>query len=207
MRDRTEQEKFWAGDFGNEYTQRNKGDELVASSRARFSKVLANTSDIHSMIEFGANRGLNLHALKGLIPDLEITAVEINETAAQELSAIENVTVANQSLFEYELTQQYDLAVISGVLIHINPDKLANVYKLIYEASKKYIFMSEYFNPTPVEVPYRGHNGKLFKRDFAGELWDLYPDLKLVDYGFTWSRDPGFTWDNSTWFLFEKCPS
>jgi spore coat polysaccharide biosynthesis protein SpsF len=62
----------------------------------------------------------------------------------------------------------------------------------------------EYYNPTPVEVTYRGHEQALFKRDFAGEMLDAFPELTLVDYGFTYHRDPKFPLDDSTWFLMEK---
>ena len=34
----------------------------------------------------------------------------------------------------------------------------------MYNLSKKYIYLSEYFNPTPIELIYRGFKGKLFKR-------------------------------------------
>jgi spore coat polysaccharide biosynthesis protein SpsF len=44
----------------------------------------------------------------------------------------------------------------------------------------------------------------LFKRDFAGEMMDRYPDLKLLDYGFVYHRDPAFPDDDITWFLMEK---
>lgn len=204
MTSKTEQEEFWAGDFGDEYTQRNKGADLIASSTALFAKALGKTSGVETMIEFGANNGRNLNAIKNLIPNIDITAVEINQSAAKELKKIDNVAVINQSLLEFKPTKQYDLSLISGVLIHINPSRLADAYELLYKASSKYIFMTEYFNPTPVELPYRGHSGKLFKRDFASELWDQYPDLKLVDYGFTWRRDPIFPKGDSNWFLFEK---
>jgi spore coat polysaccharide biosynthesis protein SpsF len=62
----------------------------------------------------------------------------------------------------------------------------------------------EYYNPTPVEVRYRGYDHALFKRDFAGELLDAFPQLSLVDYGFTWHRDTTAPLDDSTWFLLEK---
>ena len=42
--------------------------------------------------------------------------------------------------------------------------------------------LAEYYNPTPVSVLYRGHKGKLFKRDFAGEMLDKYNDLNIIDY-------------------------
>ena len=68
------------------------------------------------------------------------------------------------------------------------------------------IYMNEYFNPTPVEVDYHGHKGKLFKRDFAKELWKKFPNLKLINYGFHWKEDPyqKDNYDNANWFLFEK---
>jgi hypothetical protein len=33
---------------------------------------------------------------------------------------------------------------------------------------------------------------------------DQYPDLTLVDYGFTYHRDANFPADDATWFLLEK---
>lgn len=62
----------------------------------------------------------------------------------------------------------------------------------------------EYYSPAPVEVRYRGHDKKLFKRDFAGELLDRYTDLRLVDYGFVYHRDPNFAGDDLTWFMMQK---
>jgi len=62
----------------------------------------------------------------------------------------------------------------------------------------------EYYNPVPVEVSYRGHQGKLFKRDFSGEMLDKFKDLRLIRYGFVYHRDPSFPQDDITWFLLEK---
>lgn len=62
----------------------------------------------------------------------------------------------------------------------------------------------EYYNPSPVEVNYWGHTEKLFKRNFAGEILDRYPDLQLVNYGFIWHRDSNFPQDDFNWFLMRK---
>ena len=70
--------------------------------------------------------------------------------------------------------------------------------------SKRYICIVEYYNPTPVSVSYRGHDDRLFKRDFAGEMMDKYNDLRLVNYGFVYHRDLNFPLDDLTWFLLEK---
>ena len=69
-----------------------------------------------------------------------------------------------------------------------------------------YIYLSEYFNPTPVTIKYRNNDEKLFKRDFAKELWIKFPKLKLIDYGFHWKEEPRLksNTDSSNWFLFQK---
>ena len=61
---KTDQENFWAGEFGNLYIDRNKSDQLMASNLEYFSKSLKAAIGIQSVIEFGANIGMNLKALK-----------------------------------------------------------------------------------------------------------------------------------------------
>jgi pseudaminic acid biosynthesis-associated methylase len=75
---------------------------------------------------------------------------------------------------------------------------------VLYAASRRYVLVCEYYNPVPVEVAYRGHAERLFKRDFAGEIMTLFPDLSLLDYGFVYHRDPVFPADDFNWFLMEK---
>lgn len=201
----TEQEDFWAGQFGDEYSKRNVGERQVASNIALFTTILARCRDVRSLIEFGANIGLNLRALRTLAPQLELSAIEINASAVDELRAWGGAkSVHHGSILDFRSEERWDLALIKGVLIHINPEFLPRVYASLHRASGRYIAICEYYNPTPVEVPYRGHAGRLFKRDFAGEMLDAYPDLRLVDYGFVWRRDPAFPQDDATWFLLEK---
>jgi len=114
------------------------------------------------------------------------------------------VQLYHQSILNFVPEQTFDLVLIKGVLIHINPDKLPQVYDILYQSSQRYICISEYYNPSPVTIPYRGHSDKLFKRDFAGEMLDRYSDLQLVDYGFNYHRDLHFPQDDTTWFLLEK---
>ncbi|WP_378950621.1 pseudaminic acid biosynthesis-associated methylase [Pelosinus sp. sgz500959] len=201
---KTEQEQFWAGEFGNQYIKRNNGERLIASNLALFSKILSKTSSVQSIIEFGANIGLNLFALKSLVPNGELHAIEINPTAVMELEKMNLTKIYPQSILDFIPENQYDLAFTKGVLIHINPDCLPQVYDLLYQSSRRYIMIAEYYNPSPVEVSYRGHNGKLFKRDFAGEFIQRFSNLKLVDYGFAYHGDPTFPQDDLTWFLIEK---
>jgi spore coat polysaccharide biosynthesis protein SpsF len=203
---KTEQEQFWTGEFGDEYTERNQGGLALASNIALFTKIMARTRPIQSLIELGANRGLNLQAIKQLLPQIKLAAVEINEVAVKELQASfgDNIEIYHQSILDFSPKNKYDFVLIKGVLIHINPDYLGKVYDLLYFSSSRYICVAEYYSPKPVEVAYRGHEGKLFKRDFAGEMMDKFPDLKLLDYGFVYHRDYHFPQDDTTWFLLEK---
>ena len=200
----TPQEEFWAGEFGNEYSGRNKGDSVIASNTALFAKVLANTDNVNSIIEFGCNVGLNLRAIRQLRPECKLTGIEINQQAVEILREWDDAEVIEHSILDIELDTQYDLTLIKGVLIHINPEELDKVYTRLYEGSSRYICIAEYYNPAPVTVNYRGHGERLFKRDFAGEMLDRYPDLKLVDYGFAYHRDTNFPQDDITWFLLQK---
>jgi pseudaminic acid biosynthesis-associated methylase len=202
---KTEQEEFWAGPFGTEYIERNSGRELLASNLAFFSKALTNARALSSCIEFGANIGMNLRALQLLYPKQEQHAIEINPNAAKELeSVIPPVNVHSSSILDFAPNRTWDLVLIKGVLIHINPDCLPKVYETLHRSAGRYLLVCEYYNPSPVQVNYRGHGNRLFKRDFCGEILDRHADMRLVDYGFTYHRDPKFPQDDITWFLMEK---
>lgn len=201
----TEQEAFWAGTFGDEYIQRNRSQEYLAANLNFFSKALKQVGKPSSILEFGANIGMNLRAIKLLFPNIEASGIELNETAASQLSEFLGAdNVFNGSIFEYPVTKTVDVSLIKGVLIHIHPEMLPLVYEKLYNASRKYILICEYYNPSPVSIPYRGHSDRLFKRDFAGEMLDTYSDLRIVDYGFAYKRDTSFPQDDITWFLLEK---
>lgn len=205
MNFKTEQEEFWAGEFGNEYISRNEGSHALATNLNFFSKALKNVKLPKTLIEFGANIGINLQAIKLLYPDIKLHGIEINTKAAEILkSQIGNINVSNCSIFDYNVNERFEVALIKGVLIHINPDMLGLVYERLYQSSSKYILICEYYNPSPVTVNYRGNKDRLFKRDFAGEMLDTYKDLQLVDYGFVYKRDTSFPQDDITWFLLEK---
>lgn len=201
----TEQEAFWAGDFGNEYNLRNRGSALLASNLNFFSKALHATRNLKSCIEFGANIGMNLRAIQLLYPAMDLHAIEINQEAACELAQIVPEHQIHQgSILEFQANRTWDLVLIKGVLIHINPDVLPGVYDRLATSSERYVLIAEYYNPAPVTVNYRGHTERLFKRDFAGELMERHPSFNLVDYGFAYRRDPNFPQDDITWFLMEK---
>lgn len=200
---KTEQEAFWAGEFGDQYLQRNNFDKHFYSKLVSWGKMLRSAHGVKSIRELGCNIGLNLLALNKLQPDLDLCGVEINENAVKKANELNVAAIKQASILDPIKDKQVDLTFTSGVLIHINPQYLKNVYDNLVNGSNRYILIFEYFNPTPVVVNYRGNEERLYKRDFAGELIDQY-GLKLIDYGFIYKRDNFAPRDDSTWFLLEK---
>ena len=204
MNYQTKQEKFWATDFGNDYPSRNEGEQLISVNVAIFSKILKNCPSVNSIAELGCNIGLNLSALNRINKNYKLRGYEINTKAAKEAMNQNVAEIINTTIAEpLDLTEKFDLTFTKGVLIHINPEKLADVYRNLYDLSKRYIMVYEYYNPTPMAIEYRGHQDVLFKRDFAGELIDKFK-LKLIDYGFNYNREKYYPRDDGTWFLLEK---
>lgn len=201
---KTEQETFWSGDFGDGYISRNDSEQLIVSRMVHFAKFLKSAPGVKSIMELGCNIGLNLQALNRINKAFELSAYEINPIAAGKAKELNVANVICDTIInKIKSERTFDLTFTSGVLIHIDPAHLHDVYQNLYDLSARYILINEYYNPTPVMVEYRGAKDKLFKRDFAGELIDKF-NLRLIDYGFLYRRDSYFPRDDSTWFLLEK---
>ncbi len=214
----TPQEEFWTSKFGESYIARNSSKEIVASNVSLFSNVLKSIpsqecSNVNTILEFGANIGMNLNALKILLPQSQTIGVELNKKAYKILS--DNI-YCDKALYlsilddsfksdNNELMNKSDFTLSKGLLIHIAPEKLLDAYTVLYNSTNKnkYICLVEYYNPTPVMLPYRGHDNKLFKRDFAGEMLEYFSSLSLIDYGFVYHKDT-FMQDDVHWWLLKK---
>lgn len=193
--------EHWKGPNGQQYTTRQA---LQIENRRKMFADIFDSMLVKpmSVIEFGANVGDNLRAIRQ-IQGCILTGVEINENLRPKLEKAADAAVigAIQSFKPY---RKWDLAFTRGLLIHIPPNELLAAYATLYYCSSRYILLAEYYSPKPVEIEYRGEMGLLWKRDFAGEMMDRYPDLRLVDYGFVYHRDPNWPQDDVTWFLMEK---
>ena len=197
----TKQEELWGSKFGDDYTKRDRNN--FDCDVALFKEILRYVS-LSSLIEFGANKGDCLKAIHHITPLTSLAAVEVNHTAATELGQWDSVDVYETPVSQFEVSRKWDVALTRGFLIHVAPDNLPEVYQKLYDASRRYICIIEYFSARPEELSYRGHSGQMFKRDFAGELLDKFPDLRVVRYGFAWSRDAKFPHNDLNWFLLEK---
>lgn len=198
----------WSGEFGDRYTQRNAVTAEAVRGRARiWGEVLSRLEGDppKSALEVGPNVGLNLRGLQA-VSGMDLWAVEPNGEARKQLIA--DAVLPQERLFEgfgHSLPLAdgaVDLAFTCGVLIHVDPSQLETTLREIHRVSAKYVFCAEYFSPKPEAVTYRGEQDLLFKNDFGSLYLDLFPDLRLVDYGFFWRRTT--VMDDSTWWLFRK---
>jgi pseudaminic acid biosynthesis-associated methylase len=202
------QEDLWRGKFGDAYANRNAiTDERLAALTDHWARVLHATMGAppRSILEVGANIGLNLRALRRLT-SAEFYAVEPNEKARAVLIEDDVVPAANVLdglASSIRLPDAHvDFSFTSGVLIHIHPENLAASCREIHRVTRRYLGCIEYFSDREEEVLYRGETEALFKRDFGSFYLELFPDLRVLDYGFAWKRLTGL--DNVTWWLFEK---
>ena len=203
MKYKTDQEDFWAGQFGIDYIDRNKSESLLNSNIAMWDKMLRSADDINSVRELGCNIGLNLLAINQLKPNVELSGYEINEDAINQARELGIKNITKGSILEKIDEKKVDLTFTKTVLIHINPDYLKNVYENLVNGSNRYVLVAEYYNPVPVQIEYRGHDDRLYKRDFAGDLIENY-GLNLVYYGFVYKRDKQAPQDDISWFLLQK---
>ena len=202
----TPQEEFWAGEFGDSYISRNESENLLASNIALFADIFSSLDNVPlSVMELGANIGMNIKAIQRLSPGAQFTGIEINKQASEILSET-GCEVIESSIIDAVTSKTFDLVLSKGVMIHLMQDQLVPTYKKMYEWSNRFILIAEYYNPTPVTIPYRGNSDRLFKRDFAGEFLDLFPDVVLRDYGFAYHRGT-YPQDDINWFLLEKVTS
>ncbi len=200
-----DQQKFWKEKYADSYREKNDDFNLELGAEA-WRKILFNTSDIDNLLECGSNIGRNIGILETVLPHAKKSIIEINKTSYDLAKTRYSIDHSfNGSILESDFKiNSFDLVFTSGVLIHIHPDDVLENMKKLYSYSKKYIVIAEYFNRTPVMIPYQGEDDKLFKQDF-GKLFIENFNVSLLDYGFLWGHvydEAGF--DDFTWWLFEK---
>lgn len=208
MTSNTPQIDEWRGAFGNDYIVRNAATPESLRARTRlWAEILQTLGDDQptSMLEVGANIGINLRALRPLT-DATFYAIEPNDRAREVLIKDSVVTASNVrggTASSIELPDGIaDLVFTSGVMIHIPPSELALTCREMYRCASKFIVCIEYFSDEPQTIPYRDKTDLLFKRDFGGFWLDQFPTLVPLRWGFAWKRVTGL--DNLTWWIFRK---
>jgi pseudaminic acid biosynthesis-associated methylase len=195
---------LWKSDFGNDYTERNV--QTTLNARQNLWEALI-PIDCESILEVGANIGLNLEAISNF-HDCELFACEPNEVAREKLRRSDfidphNITADTADRLQFK-DNAADLVFTSGVLIHIPTDKLIKSMSEIHRCARRWIICAEYFAPSEEMIPYRGQDNALWRRDYGSLYLDNFNDLRCTANVFAWKRKTGL--DNLTIWVFEKGP-
>ena len=194
-------EALWAGDFGDEYVDRNAA---AAQGRRPFWVQRHEQLGFSSALEIGWNMGGNLRHLVELLGVENVAGVDINEHALEVLRRdVPGVDVRIARARELPFGDaSFDLVFTTGVLIHQPPEELAQVMDEIVRTSRRYVLCGEYKAEDVEEVPYRGHEGALFRNDYGRLYQERFPALELVEEGFL-PKSEG-VWDDLTLWVFAK---
>ena len=200
MSDAARLEALWAGRFGDAYTERN---EKASTNRQRFWSEVLDTFPVRRTLEVGCNLGANLHWIAGHARVDYAAGVDVNLGALQRLhESVSRARAVSATARDLPFrTDAFDLVFTMGLLIHLSAETLPLVMDEIMRCSRRFVLCGEYYAPEPTEVPYRGHSGALFKRDFGGLYQARFPGLRRRSQTFL-SRAEG--WDDVTVWIFEK---
>jgi ubiquinone/menaquinone biosynthesis C-methylase UbiE len=152
----------------------------------------------------GCNVGGNLQWIAQQVDPIHVTGVDVNAKALrlldQRVPGVRGMYAPARDLPVGD--RSVDFVFTMGVLIHQPEETLDKVMSEMVRTSRKYVFCGEYFDTETVEVPYRGHERALFRRDYGNLFLDLFPhELTLVRRGYL---SPEEGWDRVTWWLFER---
>ena len=187
----TEQEKFWSGDFGQQYSDRNnwtvEAYDDFYKSQWGFAKTDINNDCIGHLpkdikiLEVGCNIGLQLRCLQQM-GFTNLYGVELQQYAVEKAKSItQHINIVQGSGFDIPFKDHYfDIVVTNGVLIHIAPEDHFKMMAEMMRCSKKYIWGWEYYAPEITNINYRGNEGFLWKADFSKIFQHYFPELKEV---------------------------
>lgn len=187
----TQQENFWTGDFGREYTDRNSRhlNEWNDFYRRTWgqSKLEMNADFLSDLpreariLEVGCNTGMQLRGLQEA-GFSQLYGVEVQPYAVERAKEFtQHVNVLEGSGFDLPFRDDFfDLVCTNGVLIHIAPEDLPRLMAEMVRCSRRYIWGFEYYAPETTAINYRGNEGFAWKSNFAQLFLDHFPELRLV---------------------------
>lgn len=195
----TSQLQHWRGDFGREYTKRNR---VNWKTRTPALQQMLHDIPLATILEVGTNRGHNLQALRHLYPDATLTGIEPN-AYARRIAHRRHLDVRNATITNIPFPDHtYDLVLTCGVLIHIPPDDLPQAIRETARVSSRYLLTIEYHTDTDTPVHYRGHRDMLWRRDYEAHYRRAAPEFgRLLRRG---HNPPGFA--DATWLLLQRIP-
>ena len=175
----TQQTKIWTGDFGREYTERNRFADVAEFNKLYIDRYGQSRDDMNKdwlatvprdarILEIGANIGNQLEALRRC-GFRHLYGIEVQRYCVEEAKRLHpQVDVVEGSALDLPFRDQYfDIVFTNNVLIHISPADIGRVMDEMCRVSKRYIWGFEYYAPTFTKINYRGNTNLLWKADYA----------------------------------------
>ncbi len=138
-------------------------------------------------LEVGCNIGGNLQWVAAELGAEAVTGIDINEKAlAKVRERLPGITAVHGRARELPFADgEFELVYTVGVLIHQSPEDLPLVMDEVVRCSSRYVMCAEYpaEREPEEEVPYRGHRGALYRRDYGGLYQERHPELRLIEEG------------------------
>lgn len=189
-------EEFWRGEFGDAYTERNAPDPL---DRSMFWSRILMATHAKKVLEVGCNRGANLRSLKMVDECIRAVGCDLNKTAINEARTygFEVAEAKGDQLSKHFGSESFDLVFTAGVLIHVPPEELDATVDGMVKTSREWVLMVEYAASEVEPIPYRGHEGRLWRRPYGDLLKDRGLKLEYIEH-------PAEGFDNCTAWLYRK---
>ena len=184
-------EQEWSGDFGDKYHARNRVDWR---KRIKFWSQILELTGARSVWEWGCGPGWNLSAIQaGADWPVFCVGTECNPTA------INQAQMAALSVDQFGLDDEdvCELVCTVGALIHVDPETVQDVMRMLVDHSSDYVLCVEYESPKPRPIKYRGRENMLWAQPFARMYEGM--GLKMV-----MQADAGEGFDDCTATLLRK---
>jgi len=187
----TEQLQHWTGEFGQQYTERNKASleqlDALYNSMYGISRTQINRQFLQDLprdiriLEVGCNIGNQLCLLQKM-GFSNLSGIEIQEKALKQAQlSLPKVNFTKASALQLPFADaEFDMVFTSGVLIHIHPDDLPIVMDEIHRCSGRYIWGLEYSADTLMQVPYRTEKNLMWKGPYADLYTRKFSDLQVL---------------------------
>ena len=98
-------------------------------------------------IVLGAGTGLQLIKLYKVFPNVKTTAIDISDGMLKKLEErhiSDNITIINQSFFEYEFGKDIDAVISTQALHHFDSSDKRTLYRKVYECLREHgVFVIE----------------------------------------------------------------
>lgn len=200
----TEQQEFWSGDFGKQYTDRNTFSRkdwtqtyqrLWGVSREEMNNEFISKLPRDSRIlEVGCNIGLQLRALQDM-GFTQLYGIELQAYAVEKSREIcSGINIIQGSGFDIPFKDKYfDIVCTNGVLIHISPKDLPTIMSEMARVCSKYIWGFEYYADDMEEIDYRGNQNRLWRGNYA-ELFNKllgFTTLRTKEYPYIEDEQKG----------------